>query len=193
VHGNSARRLVVAAAVARWWAMSGYTLLRPLPAGWTRKSAFQLGSSSGRTHAAHDQGTVCVEPVLMLAGGGESCASIEYLRRPGGLFDKGGCTHGGVGPAASCRQQVAGSKLQAARCRQAVRAGAVPPLISRFAARVNRTSGSGAAFEIPHAALACSSRKTEPRADGCVGTSSGHRAVEELHPPETVCESVESM
>lgn len=44
--------------------------------------------SRGRVSAppVHDRGTVLVKAMLMLAGGGESCADIEHLRSQGRLF-----------------------------------------------------------------------------------------------------------
>lgn len=41
---------------------------------------------TGERAPVHDRGTVLVQAMLMLAGGGESCADIEHLRTQGRLF-----------------------------------------------------------------------------------------------------------
>ena len=40
----------------------------------------------GERAPAHDRGKVLTQAMLMLAGGGECCSDIEYLRAEGGLF-----------------------------------------------------------------------------------------------------------
>lgn len=42
--------------------------------------------ATGERLALHDRGKVLVQAMLMLAGGGESCADIEHLRSQGRLF-----------------------------------------------------------------------------------------------------------
>ena len=41
---------------------------------------------AGERLPLHDRGKVLVQSMLMLAGGGESCADIEHLRSQGSLF-----------------------------------------------------------------------------------------------------------
>jgi hypothetical protein len=41
---------------------------------------------TGKRQPLHDRGKVLVHQMLVLAGGGESCADIEYLRAEGDLF-----------------------------------------------------------------------------------------------------------
>ncbi len=41
----------------------------------------------GERLPAHDRGKVLVHQMLVLAGGGETCADVEHLRAVGGLFD----------------------------------------------------------------------------------------------------------
>ena len=43
-------------------------------------------AATGERGALHDRGKVLVQAMLMLAGGGESCADIEHLRSQGDLF-----------------------------------------------------------------------------------------------------------
>ena len=43
-------------------------------------------AATGERGVLHDRGKVLVQAMLMLAGGGESCADIEHLRSQGDLF-----------------------------------------------------------------------------------------------------------
>ena len=87
MHGNSTRRLVVASGGDQ---VVGHVGLHALGAFADR---LELGNtlssripSRGERMPLHDRGKVLVQSMLMLAGGGESCADIEYLRAEGDLF-----------------------------------------------------------------------------------------------------------
>ena len=41
---------------------------------------------TGERFPLHDRGKLLLEPALMLAGGGESCADVEHLRLQSDLF-----------------------------------------------------------------------------------------------------------
>jgi hypothetical protein len=87
MHGNSTRRLVVASGGDQ---VVGHVGLHALGAFADR---LDLGNAlslaippRGERLPLHDRGKVLVQSMLMLAGGGESCADIEHLRAQEDLF-----------------------------------------------------------------------------------------------------------
>ena len=68
--------------------MSGCMPLAPLPTGWAWVIVCRLSgiAVTGERLPFHDRGKVLVQSMLMLAGGGESCADIEALRAQESLF-----------------------------------------------------------------------------------------------------------
>lgn len=87
MHGNSTRRLVVASGGDQ---VIGLVGLHALGAFADRLDLGNALSSRiparGERMPLHDRGKVLVQSMLMLAGGGESCADIEHLRAQGDLF-----------------------------------------------------------------------------------------------------------
>jgi hypothetical protein len=87
MHGNSTRRLVVASGGDQ---VVGHVGLHALGAFADRLDLGNTLSSSipprGERMPLHDRGKVLVQSMLMLAGGGESCADIEHLRAQEDLF-----------------------------------------------------------------------------------------------------------
>jgi hypothetical protein len=87
MHGNSTRRLVVASGGDQ---VVGQVGLHALGAFADRLDLGNTLSSvitrRGGRLPQHDRGKVLVQAMLMLAGGGESCADIEYLRAQEDLF-----------------------------------------------------------------------------------------------------------
>ena len=87
MHGNSTRRLVVASGGDR---VVGHVGLHALGAFADRLGLGNALSSRipprGERMPLHDRGKVLVQSMLMLAGGGESCADIEHLRAQEDLF-----------------------------------------------------------------------------------------------------------
>src|ERR1700684_1492112 len=87
MHGNSTRRVVVAPGGDQVVGQVGLHALGAfadrLDLGNTLSSA--ITPRRGRL-LVHDRGKVLVHSMLMLAGGGESCADIEHLRAQRDLF-----------------------------------------------------------------------------------------------------------
>ena len=87
MHGNSTRRLVVASGGDQ---VVGHVGLHALGAFADRMELGNALSSRipprGERMPLHDRGKVLVQSMLMLAGGGESCADIEHLRAQEDLF-----------------------------------------------------------------------------------------------------------
>ena len=87
MHGNSTRRLVVASGGDQ---VVGHVGLHALGAFADRLGLGNALSSPipprGERMPLHDRGKVLVQSMLMLAGGGESCADIEHLRAQEELF-----------------------------------------------------------------------------------------------------------
>jgi hypothetical protein len=87
MHGNSTRRLVVAPGGDQ---VVGHVGLHALGAFADRLGLGNALSSRipprGERMPLHDRGKVLVQSMLMLAGGGESCADIEHLRAQEDLF-----------------------------------------------------------------------------------------------------------
>jgi hypothetical protein len=87
MHGNSTRRVVVASGGDQVVGQVGLHALGAfadrLDLGNTLSAA--MAPRQGRM-PQHDRGKVLVHSMLMLAGGGESCADIEYLRAHESLF-----------------------------------------------------------------------------------------------------------
>jgi hypothetical protein len=87
MHGNSTRCLVVASGGDQ---VVGHVGLHALGAFADRLGLGNALSSRipprGERMPLHDRGKVLVQSMLMLAGGGESCADIEHLRAQGDLF-----------------------------------------------------------------------------------------------------------
>jgi hypothetical protein len=87
MHGNSTRRLVVASGGDQ---VVGHVGLHALGAFADRLGLGNALSSRipprGERMPLHDRGKVLVQSMLMLAGGGESCADIEHLRAQEDLF-----------------------------------------------------------------------------------------------------------
>ena len=87
MHGNSTRRLVVASGGDQ---VVGHVGLHALGAFADRLDLGNALSSRipprGERKPLHDRGKVLVQSMLMLAGGGESCADIEHLRAQADLF-----------------------------------------------------------------------------------------------------------
>jgi hypothetical protein len=87
MHGNSTRRLVVASGGDQ---VVGHVGLHALGAFADRLELGNALSSRipprGERMPLHDRGKVLVQAMLMLAGGGESCADIEHLRAQEDLF-----------------------------------------------------------------------------------------------------------
>jgi len=87
MHGNSTRRLVVASGGDQ---VVGHVGLHALGAFADRLGLGNALSSRipppGERMPLHDRGKVLVQSMLMLAGGGESCADIEHLRAQVDLF-----------------------------------------------------------------------------------------------------------
>ena len=87
MHGNSTHRLVVASGGDQ---VVGHVGLHALGAFADRLELGNTLSSRipprGERMPLHDRGKVLVQSMLMLAGGGESCADIEYLRAEADLF-----------------------------------------------------------------------------------------------------------
>ncbi len=87
MHGNSTRRLVVASGGDQ---VVGHVGLHALGAFADRLGLGNALSSRipsrGERMPLHDRGKVLVQSMLMLAGGGESCADIEHLRTQEDLF-----------------------------------------------------------------------------------------------------------
>jgi Transposase DDE domain group 1 len=87
VHGNSTRRLVVASGGDQ---VVGHVGLHAFGAFADRLGLGNALSSAipprGERMPLHDRGKVLVQSMLMLAGGGESCADIEHLRAQEDLF-----------------------------------------------------------------------------------------------------------
>ncbi len=46
----------------------------------------RIAAARGKRLPLHDRGKVLVQAMVMLAGGGESCSDIEYLRTEESLF-----------------------------------------------------------------------------------------------------------
>ena len=77
--------------------MSDCTLLGALPTDWDSEMRSLLGSRLAVSGMPlHDRGKVLVHSMLMLAGGGESCADIEHLRAQEDLFGSGAVGLDGV-------------------------------------------------------------------------------------------------
>jgi len=95
MHGNSTRRLVVASGGDQ---IVGHVGLHALGAFADRMELGNALSSRipprGERMPLHDRGKVLVQSMLMLAGGGESCADIEHLRaqEEAGRHNKEGST-----------------------------------------------------------------------------------------------------
>jgi hypothetical protein len=87
MHGNSTRRLVVASGGGQ---VVGHVGLHALGAFADRLNLDNSLSCriprTGERAPLHDRGKVLVQSMLMLAGGGESCADIEYLRAEEDFF-----------------------------------------------------------------------------------------------------------
>ena len=87
MHGNSTRRLVVASGGDQ---VVGHVGLHALGAFADRLGLGNALSARipprGERMPLHDRGKVLVQSMLMLAGGGESCADIEHLRAQEDLF-----------------------------------------------------------------------------------------------------------
>ena len=87
MHGNSTRRLVVASGGDQ---VVGHVGLHALGAFADRLGLGNALSARipprGKRMPLHDRGKVLVQSMLMLAGGGESCADIEHLRAQEDLF-----------------------------------------------------------------------------------------------------------
>ncbi len=87
MHGNSTRRLVVASGGDQ---VVGHVGLHALGSFADRLDLGNALSSRipprGERRPLHDRGKVLVQSMLMLAGGGESCADIEHLRAQEDLF-----------------------------------------------------------------------------------------------------------
>ena len=87
MHGNSTRRLVVASGGDQ---VVGHVGLHALGAFADRLGLGNAFSARiparGERMPLHDRGKVLVQSMLMLAGGGESCADIEHLRAQEELF-----------------------------------------------------------------------------------------------------------
>lgn len=87
MHGNSTRRLIVASGGDQ---VVGHVGLHALGAFADRLDLGNALSSAippqGERMPLHDRGKVLVQSMLMLTGGGDSCADIEHLRAQEDLF-----------------------------------------------------------------------------------------------------------
>ena len=67
--------------------MSGCTrwAVSPTRSGWAAQLSARI-APAGERFPLHDRGKVLVHAMLTLAGGGESCTDVEYLRAQPALF-----------------------------------------------------------------------------------------------------------
>ena len=73
--------------MAGWLLMWGCTLWGCLLIVWVWGRLWSSAvPPAGERAPGHDRGKVLTQAMLMLAGGGECCSDIEYLRAEGGLF-----------------------------------------------------------------------------------------------------------